>query len=240
MVSIGATDIAPGSCALLTWPQCKMYYWARWPTGGTQKGIPCILLFEGYSSGCNVVSCSGLSLVYKNILNYHYLQGWRCLDVVSLLCPQWKKRKHADGNLLMPKDGFTKAVPWILFFWKRWSTHKMQKYFPPLWCIVLCLALGIPISLFSWIRSWNKWVSLKISSVPVVISFLAFESTFTSYLIISFQHSLFRNIICISFNGKAGMAFHGGLLSCTSTPYQRYSSASCAKHFEIWMEFINC
>lgn len=238
--SIGVTDIASGSCLHLTLPQCERYYWARWPTGGTQKGILCILLFEGYSSSCNVVNCSGLSPVYRNILNYHYLRGWRCLDAVSLLCLQWKKRKQADGNLLTPKDGLPKAVPWILFFHKRWNAHKMQKLFPPLWCIVLCLALTIPIPLFNWIRSWNNWVSVKISSVPVVISFLAFYSTFASYLIICFQHSLLRNIICISFNGKSGMAFHGGLLSCTSTPYQRYSSASCAKHFEISMEFINC
>lgn len=100
----------------------------------------------------------------------------------------------------------------------------------------LYLALGIPVPLFDW----NKWLSLKISSVSVVISFLVLCSTFTSYLIIWFRHSLFRSIISVSFNGKAGMAFHGGLLSCTSTPYRRYSSAGCVKNFEIWMEFINC
>lgn len=98
------------------------------------------------------------------------------------------------------------------------------------------LALGIPVPLCDW----NKWLSIKISSVSVVISFLVFCSTFNSYLIILFQCSLFRNIISVSFHGKAGMAFYGGLLSCTSTPYQRYSSAGYVKHFEIWMEFINC
>lgn len=161
---------------------------------------------------------------------------------MRLFCLQWKKRKKADGNILMPKGGFPKAVPLLLFFWKRLNAHKTHFFFSPNCDALFCLylALGIPMPLFNWIRSWNKLLSLEISSVPVVISFLAFCSTFNSYLIMWFQHWLFRNIICISFNGKAGMAFHGGLLSCTSTPYQRYSSASYAKRFEIWMEFINC
>lgn len=138
----------------------------------------------------------------------------------------------------MPKDSFPKAVPWILFFWKKQNEQKCRNIFFP-YCSALSflyLALGMPVPLCDW----NKWLFLNISSVSVVISFLVFCSTFTSYLITWFQHSLFRNIISISFHGKAGMAFHGGLLSCTSTPYQRYSSAGYVKHFEIWMEFINC
>lgn len=165
------------------------------------------------------------------------------LESCEFACLPWKKRKQADGNLLIPEDGFPKAVPWILFFWKRRDENKLQKHFFP--TVTHC-----SICIWYWIYGWHYliesdlevggWLSLKISSVPVVISFLAFCSTFTSYLITWFQHSLFRNIICISFNGKAGVAFCGGLLSCTSTPYQRYSSASYVKHFEIWMEFINC
>lgn len=49
------------------------------------------------------------------------------------------KEKKADGNLLMPKDGFPKAVPLLLFFWKRLNAHKTLPPPPPpqLWCIVL-------------------------------------------------------------------------------------------------------
>lgn len=52
--------------------------------------------------------------MYNNIQNYLYLQGLKCLGVVSLFRLHWKKRKKTDGNLLVPNDGFPKAVPLIL------------------------------------------------------------------------------------------------------------------------------
>lgn len=121
---------------------------------GTQQRIPNIFLFEGYSARCNVVSSSGFPLfirMYRIIFICKYGDAW---SVVNLLCPWWKKRKKTDGNLLLPKDSFSKAVPWILFFWEKQKEQKCRNIF-------FLTVLHCPFYIWYWIYQYHYVTEIR-------------------------------------------------------------------------------
>lgn len=148
--------------------------------GDTQQGIPHIFLFEGYSARCNVVSSSGFPLfirIYRIIFICRYGDVW---GVVSLLFPWWKKRRKTDGNLLLPKDCFPKAVPWILFFWEKQKEIKCRNIF-------FLTVRHCPFYIWHWIYQYHYVTEITFSKKLFSLSSY-FIFSLLQYIYFLFNH----------------------------------------------------
>lgn len=85
-----------------------------------------------------------------------------------------------------------------------------------------------------------EFLKKKISSILIFISFFGFLQYIHLFNHTVSEFTAKKHYLYFLQLSVAVMAFLGCLLSYTRTPYQRYSSASYVKHFEIWIEFINC